>query len=336
VFVTSARETRPEPGFAVPTTVRAGQPPSPRRSPRRPRPSRCRRTWSRRTTSTARCTTRGSASSTIPEGRALIARTVPFGRLGRPEEVGELVAFLVSGPVALHDRSGRPLLGRVALSDHGTGSCSTISVSNSASVGRTSDPSGRLRSLAMRRSSRASGRSGRGCRARPRGRCAASPRARTRSSPRGRPPPAGEAEAQRPFQHVPRLVVRAVDVQVGGTGVRSLADRQGSSDRRDRCGTRRGDDRLGRRCIPCPGHLASSSCPILRWSESGAEISEGRCRVARPAPPILCQWRIGLGPAARGRRPSGWRPAAANRAGLVAYAGLGCGAEASSGRPPRM
>ena len=32
-----------------------------------------------------------------PEGRALIARTVPFGRLGRPEEVGELVAFLVSG-----------------------------------------------------------------------------------------------------------------------------------------------------------------------------------------------------------------------------------------------
>lgn len=32
-----------------------------------------------------------------PEGRALIARTVPFGRLGQPEEVGALIAFLASG-----------------------------------------------------------------------------------------------------------------------------------------------------------------------------------------------------------------------------------------------
>jgi NAD(P)-dependent dehydrogenase (short-subunit alcohol dehydrogenase family) len=31
------------------------------------------------------------------EGRDLIARTVPFGRLGQPEEVGALIAFLASG-----------------------------------------------------------------------------------------------------------------------------------------------------------------------------------------------------------------------------------------------
>lgn len=31
-----------------------------------------------------------------PEGRARIAARVPMGRLGRPEEVGELIAFLAS------------------------------------------------------------------------------------------------------------------------------------------------------------------------------------------------------------------------------------------------
>jgi len=32
-----------------------------------------------------------------PSGRAEIAARVPLGRLGNPEEVGELIAFLVSG-----------------------------------------------------------------------------------------------------------------------------------------------------------------------------------------------------------------------------------------------
>lgn len=97
VFVTSARETRPEPGFAVPTTIRAGM------------------------TAFAKALAKEAAPFEVqvnvvapnylhsemyyprerfiddPEGRDLIARTVPFGRLGRPEEVGELVAFLVSG-----------------------------------------------------------------------------------------------------------------------------------------------------------------------------------------------------------------------------------------------
>ena len=32
-----------------------------------------------------------------PEGSASIAAKVPLGRLGRPEEIGELIGFLASG-----------------------------------------------------------------------------------------------------------------------------------------------------------------------------------------------------------------------------------------------
>jgi len=32
-----------------------------------------------------------------PAGRKAIARTLPFGRLGRLEEVGKLIAFLTAG-----------------------------------------------------------------------------------------------------------------------------------------------------------------------------------------------------------------------------------------------
>jgi 3-oxoacyl-[acyl-carrier protein] reductase len=97
IFVTSAREAHPEPGFAVPTTIRAG------------------------TTAFAKALARELAPSGVQvnvvapnylaselyypkarfvddaAGRQLIADTVPFGRLGEPQEIGELIAFLASG-----------------------------------------------------------------------------------------------------------------------------------------------------------------------------------------------------------------------------------------------
>lgn len=97
VFITSARPLRPEHGFAVPTSIRAG------------------------TTAFALAMAREAASSGVqvnvvapnylyselyyprarflddPEGREQIAKLVPMGRLGTQEEIGELVAFLASG-----------------------------------------------------------------------------------------------------------------------------------------------------------------------------------------------------------------------------------------------
>lgn len=97
VFITSARPLRPEQGFAVPTSIRAG------------------------TTTFALAMAREVAGFGIqvnvvapnylysemyyprarfiddPQGRELIASVVPMGRLGTPEEIGELVAFFASG-----------------------------------------------------------------------------------------------------------------------------------------------------------------------------------------------------------------------------------------------
>lgn len=97
VFVTSARPLRPEPGFAVPTSVRASA------------------------TVFALALSREVASFGIqvnvvapnylysemyyprarfiddPQGREQIAGVVPMGRLGTQEEIGELVSFLSSG-----------------------------------------------------------------------------------------------------------------------------------------------------------------------------------------------------------------------------------------------
>jgi NAD(P)-dependent dehydrogenase (short-subunit alcohol dehydrogenase family) len=97
VFVTSAREARPEPGFAVATTLRAA------------------------TTAFAKALAVEAAPFGIqsnvvapnylaselyyprarfvddPIGREEIARIVPVGRLGGSEEIGALIAFLASG-----------------------------------------------------------------------------------------------------------------------------------------------------------------------------------------------------------------------------------------------
>jgi NAD(P)-dependent dehydrogenase (short-subunit alcohol dehydrogenase family) len=97
VFVTSARQLQPEPGFAVATAIRAA------------------------TTTFAQALAREVASDGIQvnavapnylysemyyprarfiddaEGRARIAALVPAGRLGMPEEIGELITFLVAG-----------------------------------------------------------------------------------------------------------------------------------------------------------------------------------------------------------------------------------------------
>ena len=97
VFVTSARETRPEAGFAVPTTLRAA------------------------TTAFAKALAKEAAPFGVqanvvapnylyselyyprarfvddPAGREAIAKLVPFGRLGEQEEIGALIAFLASG-----------------------------------------------------------------------------------------------------------------------------------------------------------------------------------------------------------------------------------------------
>jgi len=97
VFVTSARYLQPEFGFSVATTIRAG------------------------TTSFALALAKEVASFGIqvnalapnylyseayyprahfiddPKGREQVAAIVPMGRLGNPEEAGELIAFLASG-----------------------------------------------------------------------------------------------------------------------------------------------------------------------------------------------------------------------------------------------
>jgi len=97
VFVTSARYLQPEAGFAVATCIRAA------------------------TTAFALALARETAGHGIqvnvvapnylyseayyprarfiddPDGRAQIAAKIPLGRLGRPEEIGELISFLASG-----------------------------------------------------------------------------------------------------------------------------------------------------------------------------------------------------------------------------------------------
>jgi len=97
VFVTSAREYRPEPGFAVPTSMRAAA-----------------TAFAKALAKEVACF--GIQANVVapnylyselyyprshyiddPAGRADIEARVPFGRLGTQEEVGALISFLASG-----------------------------------------------------------------------------------------------------------------------------------------------------------------------------------------------------------------------------------------------
>ncbi len=97
VFVTSARPSRPESGFATPTAIRAGATAFAVALAKEAAPYRiqvnvvapnylCSETYYPR-----------ARFVDDPAGRKLIAKVVPAGRLGQPEEVGELIAFLSSG-----------------------------------------------------------------------------------------------------------------------------------------------------------------------------------------------------------------------------------------------
>jgi 3-oxoacyl-[acyl-carrier protein] reductase len=97
VFITSAREARPEAGFAVPTTARAATSAFAKALANELAPFGVQANvvapnylYSEMYYPKARFVDNA-------HGRELIARTVPFGRLGQPEEVGALIAFLASG-----------------------------------------------------------------------------------------------------------------------------------------------------------------------------------------------------------------------------------------------
>lgn len=97
VAITSARELRPEPGFSVPTTVRAGATAFALALARELAP------WGIQVNAIApnylysEMYYPRAQFIDDPEGRKAIEEVVPFGRLGTPDEFGALVAFLASG-----------------------------------------------------------------------------------------------------------------------------------------------------------------------------------------------------------------------------------------------
>jgi 3-oxoacyl-[acyl-carrier protein] reductase len=97
VFTTSAREVRPEPGFAVPTTVRAATTVFAKALAKEAAPFSIQANVVAPNYLSSEMYYPKSRFVDSAEGRELIARTVPFGRLGQPEEVGALIAFRASG-----------------------------------------------------------------------------------------------------------------------------------------------------------------------------------------------------------------------------------------------
>lgn len=100
VFVTSARERSPEPGFAVPTATRAAASAFARAVAREAAPFGIQANVIAPNYLYSELYYPKARFVDDPEGREAIARTVPMGRLGDPEEVGELIAFFASGKSA--------------------------------------------------------------------------------------------------------------------------------------------------------------------------------------------------------------------------------------------
>lgn len=97
IAVTSARELRPEPGFSVPTTARAGATAFALALARELAP------WAVQVNAIApnylysELYYPRATFIDDPAGQQMIKEAVPLGRLGTPEEFGALVEFLASG-----------------------------------------------------------------------------------------------------------------------------------------------------------------------------------------------------------------------------------------------
>jgi 3-oxoacyl-[acyl-carrier protein] reductase len=97
VFVTSAREQRPEPGFAVPTAIRGGMTVFAQALAKEVAPFGVQVNVVGPNYLYSEMYYPRARFIDDPAGREQIARTVPAGRLGQPDEVGELIGFLASG-----------------------------------------------------------------------------------------------------------------------------------------------------------------------------------------------------------------------------------------------
>lgn len=97
VFVTSARERRPEPGYAVPTAARAAATAFAKALAKEAAPFQIQVNVVAPNYLASELYYPRARYVDDPAGRAKIAELVPFGRLGRPDEVGGLIAFLTSG-----------------------------------------------------------------------------------------------------------------------------------------------------------------------------------------------------------------------------------------------
>ncbi|MFW6240091.1 MAG: SDR family oxidoreductase [Thermodesulfobacteriota bacterium] len=97
VFITSARQLQPEPGFAVATSVRAGAAALALAVAREAAPFGIQVNAIQPNYLYSEMYYPKARFIEDPEGREKIARIVPAGRLGQPEEFCELVAFYISG-----------------------------------------------------------------------------------------------------------------------------------------------------------------------------------------------------------------------------------------------